>query len=136
MFDISFVYHQGFSERIFRPHRFVRWDRSLSPNTSVTGVAAPAPTAPDRRAKLHPENEEQPVPGVVCHISILTDIYEGLNSFVGPHLLERQPASNNFLKRELTFNPDGHPQRPPAPSLIAGVYAYISCDAGVVRGRV
>jgi hypothetical protein len=38
---------------------------------------------------------------------------------------------NNFLKRDLTFNPDGILNGAKAISIV-GTYAYISCDAGLV----
>ena len=45
-------------------------------------------------------------------------------------LLDGNPL-NNFLKRELTFNPDGLLCGANAITIV-GTYAYICCDAGLV----
>jgi hypothetical protein len=129
VFDISFVDHKGFSERIFTAPVSPLGQQFYVNTKYATGVAAPATTAPDPTRKLHPENEEQPVHGLYAHLYV-TDKYEGLILVGAGTLLDGNPL-NNFLKRELTYNPDGILNGARAIT-IAGVYAYISCDAGVV----
>jgi hypothetical protein len=60
----------------------------------------------------------------------VTDKYEGLIIIGAATTIDGNPL-NNFLERSLTFNPDGILCG--ARSItIAGVYAYICCDAGLV----
>jgi hypothetical protein len=60
----------------------------------------------------------------------VADKYEGLILVGAATLLDGNPL-NNFLKRDLTFNPDGI-LRGARAITIAGVYAYVCCDAGLV----
>ncbi|MFL5245589.1 MAG: hypothetical protein ACJ8FY_26130 [Gemmataceae bacterium] len=129
VFDISFIDHKGFSERIFTAPVSPLGQKFYVNTKYATAVAAPATTAPDPTRKLHPDNEEQAVHGLYAHVYV-TDKYEGLILVGAGTLLDGNPL-NNFLKRELTFNPDGLLAGAKAIT-IAGVYAYISCDAGVV----
>ena len=60
----------------------------------------------------------------------VADKYEGLILVPAGTLLDGNPL-NNFLGRELTYNPGGilHGARG---ITIVGTYAYITCDAGLV----
>jgi hypothetical protein len=60
----------------------------------------------------------------------VTDKYEGLIMVSAATLLDGNPA-NNFLERDVTFNPDGLLCGATAVT-IAGNYAYVCCDAGLV----
>ena len=60
----------------------------------------------------------------------VADKYEGLILVDAGTLLDGDPT-NNFLKRALTYNPDG--LLGGARNItIVGTYAYICCDAGIV----
>src|SRR4029079_6838144 len=85
--------------------------------------------APDPTRKQFPENKEQAVPLLYGFIYV-TDKYEGLILIGAGTLLDGNPL-NNFLKREVTFNPGGILNGAKAISII-GHYAYISADAGLV----
>jgi hypothetical protein len=85
------------------------------------------------------ENEEQPV-HLLYGFLYVADKYEGLvvigDASPKSHapgvstLLDGEPR-NNFLKRTLAFNPAGQLNGAHR-IIIAGVYAYILCDAGLV----
>jgi len=60
----------------------------------------------------------------------VTDKYEGLIIIGVGTLLDGNPL-NNFLKRDVTFNPDGVLCGANAITIV-GTYAYICCDAGLV----
>ncbi len=60
----------------------------------------------------------------------VTDRDEGLILVPAGTLLDGNPL-NNFLGRELTFNPDGILKGARAITIV-GTYAYISCNAGLV----
>jgi hypothetical protein len=76
-----------------------------------------------------PENNEQPIAPVYGYI-YFTDKYEGLILVGAGTLLDGDPT-NNFLKRALTYNPQGLLNGANNITL-TGNYAYITCDAGVV----
>lgn len=84
-------------------------------------------TDPTRTHK--PENDEQKVHGLYANIYV-ADKYEGLIAVGIATTIDGNPT-NNFLKREVTFNPDGVLTGARHIALY-GVYAYISCDAGLV----
>src|SRR5262249_17483659 len=60
----------------------------------------------------------------------VTDKYEGLILVLAATLLDGNPT-NNFLKRALTWNPDGILNGANAIT-IAGTHAYITCERGLV----
>ena len=76
-----------------------------------------------------PENEEQPIAPLYGYIYV-TDKYEGLIVVGAATLLDGDPT-NNFLKRALTYNPEGL-LNGASNITMAGNYGYISCDRGLV----
>jgi hypothetical protein len=60
----------------------------------------------------------------------VTDKYEGLILVQIATMIDGNPL-NNFLKRELTFNPDGLLNGATSVSIV-GTHAYVCCDAGLV----
>src|SRR5262249_39539209 len=95
----------------------------------ATAVAAPTTVAPDPTRTQRAENREQTVHPLYGYIYVV-DKYEGLILVGAATLLDGNPL-NNFLDRDLTFNPGGILCG--ARSItIAGTYAYIGCDAGLV----
>jgi hypothetical protein len=128
-FDIAFIDHKGFSERITTAPVSPAGQQFYVPTKYATAVAAPTTLAPDPTRKQVPENHEQAVHALYAYIYV-TDKYEGLILIGAGTLLDGNPL-NNFLKRDLTYNPGG--MLAGARNLtIAGNYAYISCDAGLV----
>jgi hypothetical protein len=95
----------------------------------ATSLAAPTTIAPDPTRKQFKDNHEAAVAAMYGYLYV-TDKYEGLILIGAGTVLDGNPL-NNFLHREVTFNPDGLLNGARAISIV-GTYAYISCDAGVV----
>jgi hypothetical protein len=129
VFDIAFIDDKAFSERITTAPVSPLGQRFYVRTEFATGVAAPTTIAPDPTRVQDPKNEEPAVHGMYAYIYV-TDRYEGLILVGAGTLLDGNPL-NNFLERALTFNPNGILKG--AESItIAGTYAYICCDAGLV----
>jgi hypothetical protein len=129
VFDIAFIDHKGFSERITSAPVSPLGQRFFVRSRYATAVAAPSTTAPDPTRTHWAENQERPVHAMYAYI-YFTDKYEGLILVNAGTLLDGNPL-NNFLDRELTFNPDGL-LNGARQLTIAGTYAYVCCDAGLV----
>jgi hypothetical protein len=129
VFDVAFIDHKGFSERIVSTPVSPLGQRFYVKTKYATAVAAPTSIAPDPTRSHQPENREQKVPTFYGFLYV-TDKYEGL-IFVGAATIIDGDPNNNFLKRELTFNPDGL-LRGARNITLVGTYAYICCDAGLV----
>jgi hypothetical protein len=129
VFDISFIDHKGFSERVFTAPVSPLGQRFFVRTKYATAVAAPCTPAPDPTRMQHPANREQAVHAMYSYIYV-TDRYEGLILVGAGTLLDGNPL-NNFLNRELTYNPNGLLTGARAIT-IAGTYAYICSDAGLV----
>ena len=129
IFDIAFIDDKGFSERVTTAPVSPLGQKFYVKSCYATAVAAPTTIAPDPTRQQHPENHEQAVSGIYGFIYV-TDKYEGLILVGAATLLDGNP-SNNYLHRELTFNPD-HQLDGARAITIVGNYAYICCDAGLV----
>ncbi|MCU0708112.1 MAG: hypothetical protein MUF23_07470 [Pirellula sp.] len=129
VFDIAFIDHKGFSERITTAPVSPLGQRLYVRTEYATSVAAPTTIAPDPTRTHRPENFEPAIPGLYAYIYV-TDKYEGLILVSAATLLDGDPT-NNFLEREVTFNPNGLLCGATTVS-IAGNYAYVCCDAGLV----
>jgi hypothetical protein len=129
VFDIANVNQKGFSQKIVTAPV-----SPLGQNTNVstrfaTAVAAPTTLGVDPARTRRPENQEQPIHPLYAYIYI-TDREEGLVISTAATLLDGKPT-NNFLQRAAAFNPEGR-LRGAANLAIAGNYAYILCDRGLV----
>ena len=71
----------------------------------AAAMAAPCTPAPDPTRKQRPENKEPKVHALYGYIYV-ADKYEGLILVGAGTTIDGNPR-NNFLKREVTFNPDG-----------------------------
>jgi len=129
VFDIAFIDHKGFAERITTAHVSPFGQRFYVPTCDAAAVAAPSTTAPDPTRKQHPENEEQAVHLLYAFIYV-ADRQEGLILVGAGTLLDGDPT-NNFLERALTFNPNGVLTGARAITIV-GTYAYICADVGLV----
>lgn len=127
--DISMIDHKGFSERIFTAPVSPLGQKFYVRTKNALHVAAPTTIAPDPTRKHFPENKEPSVHAVYGYLYI-ADKEEGL-ILVGAGTTINGNPLDNFLKREVTFNPDGllHGARFVA---LAGTRAYVCCDAGLV----
>jgi hypothetical protein len=129
VFDIAFIDHKGFSERIVTAPVSPLGQRFYVPSKYATAVASPTTIAPDPTRKHFQENHEQPIAALYGNIYV-TDKYEGL-IVVGIATTINGNPLDNFLHRALTFNPEGI-LCGARNITIAGTFAYICCDAGLV----
>lgn len=129
VFDVAFIDHKGFSERMTTAPVSPLGQRLYVKTRYATCVAAPTTMAPDPTRRQHPENRESPVHPLYGYLYV-TDRYEGLILVGAGTLLDGDPL-NNFLQRELTFNPDGL-LRGAKSVTIVGTYAYVCADVGLV----
>ncbi len=128
-FDVAFIDHKGFSERIVTAPVSPAGQRFYVPTQYATAVAAPSTIVPDPTRTHRPENKEQHVHPLYAYIYV-TDKCEGLILIGAGTFLDGNPM-NNFLERALTYNPDGILNGAKNISIV-GTYAYICCDAGLV----
>ncbi len=129
VFDIAFVDDKGFSERITTAPVSPLGQRFYVPTKYATAVASPATIAPDPTRSHRPENHEQAVAKPYGYLYV-ADKYEGLILVGAGTLLDGNPL-NNFLKRDVTFNPNGLLCGARNVTIV-GNYAYVCCDAGLV----
>jgi Zn finger protein HypA/HybF involved in hydrogenase expression len=141
IFDVANIDQKGFSERITSAPVSALGQRLYVKSKYATAIASPSTLAIDPTRNHRPENQEaqnrddkQPIHPLYAFL-YATDRYEGLIVVGDPKmgvatLLDGNP-SNNFLKRALTWNPDGILNG--ANNItIAGTHAYITCDRGLV----
>ncbi len=129
VFDIAFIDNKGFAERILTAPFSPLGQRFYVRTENATCVASPTTVAPDPTRHHFPENREGSVHLMYAFLYV-GDAVEGLILVGAATLLDGNPL-NNFLKRDLTFNPNGilcGTRR----ITIVGTYAYICCDAGLV----
>jgi hypothetical protein len=138
IYDVANIENKDFSQRVTTAPVSPLGQRLYVPTRYAMAVAAPSTTAIDPTRKQFPENEEQHV-HLLYGFLYVADKYEGL-VIVGDAspksktpgvstLLDGEPR-NNFLKRALAFNPEGQLNGARRVT-IAGVYAYVLCDAGL-----
>ena len=129
MFDIAFIDNKAFSERITTAPVSPAGQRFHVPTKYAKCIAAPTTTAPDPTRTHAPENKEGRVHPLYAYVYV-ADKYEGLILVQIATMIDGNPL-NNFLKREVTFNPNELLVGATHVS-IAGTYAYVCCDAGLV----
>jgi hypothetical protein len=129
VFDIAFIDDKAFAERITTAPVSPVGQKFYLDTKYATWVAAPTTVPVDPTRKMIPGNKEQPIHPLFGYLYI-ADKYEGLILTGAATTIDGNPV-NNFLKKEVCFNPDGllydakHVQ-------IVGHYAYVSCAAGLV----
>jgi hypothetical protein len=138
-YDVANIDNKGFSERTITAPVSPMGQQLYVQTKYAMAVASPSTLAIDPARTRSPENEEQPIHALYAYLYV-ADKYEGL-VVVGDSnpkskspgvstLLDGDPR-NNFLKRALAFNPDGI-LNGARRITIAGTYAYILCDRGLV----
>jgi hypothetical protein len=128
VFDISMIDHKGFSERFFTAPVSPLGQRFFVRTRYAQAVAAPTTIAPDPTRVQHPLNHEQPIHPMYGNIYI-ADKFEGLIVVPAATTINGNPL-DNFLRREVTFNPDGILCGARNIGFV-GTYAYVCCDAGL-----
>ena len=134
IYDVAAIDEKDVSERVVTAPVSPLGQRFYVPTRFATAVATPSTLALDPLRQQNPENEEGPIAPMYAFLYV-TDRYEGLIVIGDPKkgvgtLLDGNPR-NNFLRRAVTFNPD-HLLDGSRRITIAGSYAYILCDRGLV----
>jgi hypothetical protein len=129
LFDIAFIDDKAFAQRATSAPVSPLGQRFCLPTKYATFVAAPATVAVDPTRSHRPENREQAVHALFGYLYI-ADKHEGLILTGAGPVIDGNPV-NNFLKRDLTFNPNNLLCGANYISIV-GHYAYITCDAGLV----
>jgi hypothetical protein len=129
VFDVANVDNKGFAERITSAPVSPVGQRFYVKTKDARWIAAPATLAVDPARRHDPENEERPIHPLYAYLYV-ADADEGLILINAATSLDGDPR-NNFLKRSLTFNPDGILNGANF-VVTAGNYAYVSCNRGIV----
>ena len=139
VYDVANIDNKGFSERIVTAPVSPLGQRFYVKTKYATALAAPSTQAVDPLRAQQKENEEQKI-HLLYGFLYVADKYEGLVVIGNPDLSSKSPGAgtlldgdprNNFLKRAATFNPNGI-LNGARRITIAGTYAYILCDRGLV----
>jgi len=129
IYDVANIDNKAFAERIVTAPVSPVGQRLYVKTKDARWIAAPATLAVDPARRRNPENQEQPIHPLYAFLYV-ADAEEGLILINAATLLDGDPR-NNFLKRALAFNPGGVLTGANF-VVIAGNYAYVSCDRGVV----
>ena len=105
VFDVANIDQKGFSERIVSAPVSPLGQRTRVNTKFATSIALPSTLALDPARERLPENEEQPI-DMFYAFAYVSDREEGLVGSNVATLVDGNP-DNNFLKRDVTFNPDG-----------------------------
>src|SRR5256886_2336500 len=105
VFDVANIDQKGFSERIVSAPVSPLGQRTRVNTKYATSVAIPSTLALDPARVRIPENEEQPIDLFYAFVYV-SDREEGLVGSNVATLVDGNP-DNNFLKRDVTYNPDG-----------------------------
>ena len=130
VFDIAFIDHKAFSERITTAPVSPVGQRFYVRTKFATAVGrSVGRSLPIQRAFRIRPDEEPAVHPLYAYLYV-TDREEGLILVGAGTLLDGNPL-NNYLERALTFNPNGILCGAESITIV-GTYAYICCDAGLV----
>ena len=129
VFDIAFIDDKAFSERITTAPVCPLGQKFYVPTKYAAAVAAPTTMAPDPTRNHAPENKEPAIHAMYGYVYV-ADKCEGL-ILVGIGTMIDGNPTNNFLKRDLTFNPNDILTGARGITIV-GTYAYVCCDAGLV----
>ncbi len=138
-YDVANIDNKGFSERTITAPVSPLGQQLYVKTKFAMAVASPSTLAIDPARTHSPDNEEQPIHPIYAYLYV-ADKYEGLvvigdsnpnSKTPGVSTLLDGDPKNNFLKRALAFNPDGI-LNGTRRITIAGTYAYILCDRGLV----
>ena len=105
VFDVANIDQKGFSERMVSAPVSPLGQRTRVQTKYATAVAIPSTLALDPARTRLPENEEQPIDLFYAFVYV-SDREEGIVGSNVATLVDGNP-DNNFLHRDVTFNPDG-----------------------------
>ena len=133
VYDIAGVANKGVSQRIITAPFSDKGQNTHIASKNATCMALPTnqPIAPTRNEGdlMRITNQEQPF-HPIYHYAFITDAVEGLILTNVDTLADGEPR-NNFLKRALTWNPDGV-LNGARHIILGGHIAYITTPRGVV----
>jgi hypothetical protein len=139
VYDVANVDNKNFSQRTITAPVSPLGQRLYVSTKYATAVASPSTQALDPARSRNPVNEEQAIHPLYAYLYV-ADKYEGLVVVGDPDPKSKSPGvstlldgdpRNNFLKRALAFNPNGI-LNGARRITIAGTYAYMLCDRGLV----
>jgi hypothetical protein len=128
VFDIAFIDNKSFAERITTAPVSPKGQKFHVPTCYAMAVASPCTPAPDPTRKQNPANKEPAVHAMYGYLYV-ADKVEGLIMIGAGTTIDGNPL-NNFLKKDVVFNPDGA-LKGARNVTIVGHYAYVCCDAGL-----
>jgi hypothetical protein len=105
VFDAANIQNKAFSQRLATAPVSPLGQRLQVRTKYATSVALPATQALDPARRRLPENEEQAIHSLYAYVYV-TDRDEGLVIVNIATLVDGDPA-NNFLRKDVVFNPDG-----------------------------
>jgi hypothetical protein len=138
-YDVANIDNKNFSERTVTAPVSPLGQRLYVRTKYATAIASPSTLAVDPARTHNPENEEQSIHPLYAFLYV-ADKYEGLVVIGDPDPKSKTPGvstllngdpRDNFLKRALAFNPGGI-LNGARRITIAGTYAYMLCDRGLV----
>jgi hypothetical protein len=129
IYDVANIDNKGFSERMVSAPVSPLGQRLYVKTKDARWVASPTTLGVDPARKRNPENEEQPIHLMYAFL-YAADYQEGLIMINAATLLDGDPR-NNFLKRDIVFNPEGILNGATFVQT-AGNYVFVSCDRGIV----
>jgi len=139
IYDIANVDNKGFSERVTTAPVSRLGQRFFLATKNAVAVGSPTTLGVDPLRARIPENEEQPI-HLLYGFLYVADKEEGLIIVGNPDLKSKSPGvgtlldgdpTNNFLKRGLTFNPNGALTGARRVT-IAGTFAYVLTERALV----
>jgi len=128
IYDIANIDNKEFAERIVSAPVSPLGQRFSVKTKDARWIASPTTLGVDPARRRNPENEEQPIHPLYAFLYV-ADAEEGLIMINAATLLDGD-TRNNFLKRDIVFNPDGV-LKGANHVVTAGSYAYVSCDKGL-----
>jgi hypothetical protein len=129
VYDIANLDNKDFAERFSTAPVSPLGQRTYVSTRDATAVLLPTTLLIDPTRGQRPENLEQKVPLEAAY-AFVTDRYEGLIAVNVGTLGDGNP-DNNFFDRGPSFNPNGVLDGAMG-GTIAGNYAYVLCDRGIV----
>lgn len=125
IYDVAQVDHKGFSERITTAPVSPLGQRFYVKSKDCVAVASPTTLGVDPARTHDPMNQEQPIHLLYAFL-YMADREEGLILVNAATLLDGDPT-NNFLKRAVTFNPEGK-LKDATNLVVAGTRVYYTTD--------
>jgi len=129
VYDIANIDNKALAERMVTAPVSRLGQRFGLKTKDARWIASPTTLGVDPARERLPVNEEQPIHLMYAFLYV-ADAEEGLIMVFAGTLLDGDPR-NNFLKKDIVFNPDNilHGANH---VVTAGNYVYVSCDKGVV----